>query len=51
VDLDEGLRIVTKQGWLNTTSPEFQRAILSGCDCRPLKRVRRSRSVAKIMER
>jgi CRP/FNR family cyclic AMP-dependent transcriptional regulator len=37
VDLDEGLRIVTKQGWLNTTSPEFQRAILSGCDCRPLE--------------
>jgi CRP-like cAMP-binding protein len=37
VDLDEGLRIVTKQGWLNATSPEFQRAILSGCDCRSLE--------------
>jgi CRP-like cAMP-binding protein len=37
VDLDEGLRVVTTQGWLSATSPEFQRAILSGCDCRPLE--------------
>jgi CRP-like cAMP-binding protein len=37
VDLNEGLRIVTTQGWLSATSPEFQRAILSGCDCRPLE--------------
>jgi hypothetical protein len=39
VDLNEGLRIVTTQGWLSATSPEFQRAILSGCDCRPLEAV------------
>jgi CRP-like cAMP-binding protein len=37
VDLDEGLRAVTRQGWLSSTSPDFQRAILSGCDFRRLE--------------
>jgi hypothetical protein len=37
VDLDEGLRAVTSQGWLSSTSLEFQRAILSGGDCSPLE--------------
>jgi CRP/FNR family cyclic AMP-dependent transcriptional regulator len=37
VDLDEGLRAVTSQGWLCAASPDFQRAILSGCDCRRLE--------------
>jgi CRP/FNR family cyclic AMP-dependent transcriptional regulator len=37
VDLDEGLRAVTSQGWLSATSSDFQRAILSGCDCRPVE--------------
>jgi CRP-like cAMP-binding protein len=37
VDYDEGLRAVTSRGWLSSTSLEFQRAILSGCDCRPLE--------------
>jgi CRP-like cAMP-binding protein len=37
VDLNEALRAVTTQGWLSATAPEFQRAILSGCDCRPLE--------------
>jgi CRP-like cAMP-binding protein len=37
VDLDEGLRAVTSQGWLSSTSPDFQRAILSGSDCRRLE--------------
>jgi CRP-like cAMP-binding protein len=37
MDLAEGLHAVTSKGWLSATSPEFQRAILSGCDCRPLE--------------
>jgi CRP/FNR family transcriptional regulator, cyclic AMP receptor protein len=37
MDLDDGMRIVTSQGWLSATSLDFQRAILSGCDCRPLE--------------
>jgi CRP-like cAMP-binding protein len=37
MDRDEGLRTVTTQGWLSATSPEFQRAILSDCECRSLE--------------
>jgi CRP/FNR family cyclic AMP-dependent transcriptional regulator len=37
MDLAEGLHTVTSKGWLSSTSPEFQRAILAGCDCRPLE--------------
>jgi CRP-like cAMP-binding protein len=37
MDLAEGLHAVTHKGWLSSTSPEFQRAILAGCDCRPLE--------------
>jgi CRP/FNR family transcriptional regulator, cyclic AMP receptor protein len=37
VDLNEGLRAVTSQGWLSSTSLEFQRAMLAGCDCLPLE--------------
>jgi CRP/FNR family cyclic AMP-dependent transcriptional regulator len=37
MDRDVGLRSVTSQGWLSSTSLEFQRAILAGCDCRPLE--------------
>jgi CRP-like cAMP-binding protein len=37
MDLAEGLDAVTNMGWLSSTSPEFQRAILAGCDCRPLE--------------
>jgi hypothetical protein len=50
-DLNEGLRAVTGQGWLSSTSLEFQRAILSGAIAVPLKPGRRFRSAAKIMER
>jgi CRP-like cAMP-binding protein len=37
MDLAEGLHAVTSKGWLSATSPDFQQAILSGCDCRPLE--------------
>jgi CRP-like cAMP-binding protein len=37
MDRDEGLRTVTSQGWLSSTSLEFQQAILAGCDCRALE--------------
>lgn len=37
MDPHEALRIVTAEGWLSAASPDFQRAILSGCDCRPLE--------------
>jgi CRP-like cAMP-binding protein len=37
MDREEGLRTVTTQGWLSATSPEFQRAILSDCECRSLE--------------
>ena len=37
MDLEEALRTVTTQGLAQRHLARFQRAILSGCDCRPLE--------------